>query len=167
MSVVHKVHTRYEGGGDTPGNAYRKLIEQAVFAALKNEAVDMACVVSVLITDDEGIRKFNLDYRGIDKATDVLSFPMQEFSQPGWENMGAPETDIDTGEVPLGDIIISTEAVQRQAGEYGNTFEQETAYLIIHSTLHLLGYDHADECSEKIMSGKNRQIMKEMVLDEK
>ena len=75
----------------------------------------MPCVVSVLITDDEGIRDFNYEYRGIDKATDVLSFPMQEFQQAGWGGISNPEFDENTRALTLGDIIISLETVKRHA----------------------------------------------------
>jgi len=126
---------------------------------LSYEHVDVPCVVSVLITDDEGIRAYNYEYRGIDKATDVLSFPMQEFRYAGWKGISNPEFDESTGELTLGDIVISMETVKRQAKEYGNTIEHETVYMIVHSTLHLLGYDHADKRSEKIMHDKSKSII--------
>jgi len=146
------------------GNVHGGLIEQAVRKTLHSEAVDMLCVVSVMVTDDEGIRKYNNEYRDIDSATDVLSFPMQTFLQSGWGGINNTEIDEETGELPLGDIILSSESVKRQAIEYGNTTEYETAYLIIHSTLHLLGYDHDNEANERLMHDKNKGIIQEMGL---
>ena len=106
-------------------------------------------VVDITVTDDEGIREYNREYRDIDKATDVLSFPMGDFYQ------GVPQTppgrmmDPDTGLLPLGDMIISAERARAQAKEFGHSFARECAYLTVHSMLHLLGYDHVDEGVEK------------------
>ena len=137
----------------------KRLIRRTVRAALKYEQVNLPCVVSVLITDDEGIRDYNYEYRGLDEATDVLSFPMQTYRKAGWEGIYDAEFDESTGELLLGDIVISVETVKRHAVEYGKTIEHETAYMLAHSTLHLLGYDHTDENSEKIMHDKSEEIM--------
>ena len=142
-----------------------EVIKQAVLATLWSEAVDVQCVVSVMVTDDEGFRGYNKKYRGIDKATDVLSFPMQVFDHSGWSGIVSLEIDEDTGKLPLGDIIISSESVRRQAEEYGNTVEYETAYLIIHSALHLLAYDHDNDSNEQAMHNRTKQILKEAVND--
>ena len=136
------------------------LIKHCVRVALRCENVDIPCEVSVLITDDRGISEINRDFRGIDKSTDVLSFPMQEFSPPGW---APPEYDAihpATGLVPLGDIVLSAEHVDKQARDNYQTREHETAYLTIHSVLHLLGYDHIDEAEEKkLMRAREKEIM--------
>ena len=160
-TIKHKVYTRYNGE-KAPGSSCRRLIKRAVLAVLQSEEVDMPCVVSVLITDDKGIRKYNRNYRGINKATDVLSFPMQIFMQAGWSGRGDMEPDHDTGRLPLGDIVISMETVNKQAIICGNTVRQETAYLIIHSALHLLGYDHDNKSNEKKMKKRNRLIMRDI-----
>jgi len=160
--IKHKINIKRDRTGCNVCGKYKRLIKRAVRIALRNEAVDKLCVVNVLITDDEGIREYNHKYREIDKATDVLSFPMQNFINAGWEGLNEPEFDEDTGDLPLGDIIISAETSKRQANKYGNTVEYETTYLIIHSTLHLLGYDHGDESSEKDMHEKSKQIMQKM-----
>jgi len=157
---MHKIHVVYRG--DESEVACEDLLSKAVIATLQNEGVDMPCVVSVLVTDDDGIRVYNRDHRNIDKATDVLSFPMQEFVHSGWSGLSSAQIDEDTGDLPLGDMIISTQSVQRQAEEYGNSIEYETAYLTIHSTLHLLGYEHGTEISESIMHEKNKSIINEM-----
>jgi len=159
--IKHKITTRHSGG-ETPERIYRSLIRQAVLMTLQSEEVDELCVVNVLITNDEGIQKYNLEFRNIDHATDVLSFPMQTFKRPGWRGISSAELDEDTKELPLGDIIISTESIKNQAIEYENTIEYETTYMLIHSTLHLLGYDHDTESSERTMHNKKKLIMREM-----
>ena len=113
----------------------KMLVRAAALSTLVYEDMRGVCEVSVTFTDDEGIRALNLQYRGIDKATDVLSFPL---------------TDYESGEEPpadepcsmLGDIVISLERAAAQAEEFGHSFEREVAFLCVHSMLHLLGYDH-------------------------
>jgi len=89
---------------------------------------------------------------------------MQEYYKTGWNGITNFEIDKDTGDLPLGDIVISSESVKRQAEEYGNTIEYETAYLIIHSTLHLLGYDHDNDINETIMHEKSKEIIQSILL---
>jgi probable rRNA maturation factor len=102
--------------------------------------------VSLLITDNEDIHQINLEHRGIDRATDVLSFPMVEYQTPGdfsqLEENGMDCFDPDSGELMLGDIVISGDKVLEQAEEYGHSVLREYAFLITHSMLHLMGYDH-------------------------
>ena len=118
-------------------------LEEAVNAALDAEGVDVPCVVEVCLTDDEAIHQTNLEMRGVDRPTDVLSFPMFEL-QPG-EKPRAEWADPDTDRVLLGDMMISLERARAQAEEYGHSLEREICYLAVHSVLHLLGYDHLDE----------------------
>ena len=118
-------------------------LEEAVNAALDAEGVDVPCVVEVCLTDDEAIHQTNLEMRGVDRPTDVLSFPMFEL-QPG-EKPRAEWADPDTDKVLLGDMMISLERARAQAAEYGHSLEREVCYLAVHSVLHLLGYDHLDE----------------------
>ena len=127
---------------ETPA-AVEEQIRRAVLAALEGEEVDVPCVVEVCVTDDGGIRQTNLDTRGVDRPTDVLSFPMFELS-PG-EKPQADWADPDTDKVLLGDMMISLERANAQAAEFGHSPEREVCYLAVHSTLHLLGYDHLDE----------------------
>ena len=159
--IKHKLHTRHSGG-KAPDNSYRRLIKQAINATLQSESVDIPCVVSVLITDDTGIRRYNRNYRNLDKATDVLSFPMQTFIHAGWNGRGDLELDDDTGRLPLGDIVISAETVNKQAETYGNTIELETAFMIIHSTLHLLGYDHDNKSNTEKMKSRSELILRDI-----
>ena len=127
---------------ETPA-AVEEQIRRAVLAALEGEEVDVPCVVEVCVTDDGGIRQTNLDTRGVDRPTDVLSFPMFELS-PG-EKPQAEWADPDTDKVLLGDMMISLERAEAQAKEFGHSPEREVCYLAVHSVLHLLGYDHLDE----------------------
>ena len=119
------------------------LLRRVISAALEAEGMDLPCEINVLLTDDEGIHQVNLDMRGVDRPTDVLSFPMFDLS-PG-EKPGEEHEDPDTGPVPLGDMCISLERAAAQAEEYGHSVERELSYLAVHSVLHLLGYDHMDE----------------------
>ena len=134
---------------DVPGmNDSRKaFIRKVIRTALAAEGMELACEIDVSITDDEGIHAINLDMRDVDKATDVLSFPVFDLV-PG-ELPDEEDADPGTGLIPLGDMVISMEHVAAQAEEYGHSRKRELAYLVIHSVLHLLGYDHLDEGPQK------------------
>ena len=137
-----------------------KLIRLAAKAAYARFDYPFDGQVTVTITDDEGIRKYNNEFRQIDQAPDVLSFPLNDFyrSVPG-EDMTELMDPI-TCEVPLGDMIISVERAREQAKEYGHGMARECAYLTVHSMLHLLGYDHVDEAEEKAaMREKEEEIL--------
>lgn len=137
----------------------RALVLRAVRAALKAQGVDVPCEISVMFTDDEGIREINREFRGIDAATDVLSFPMNELS-PGAFDADACERDPETGAVLLGDMAISLERCAAQGEEFGHGFGREVMYLTVHSVLHLLGYDHVDEGEMKrAMRAREEAIM--------
>lgn len=140
-------------------NEARRLIQRAIRAALREEKVPDDCEVSVLLTDNEGIHELNRGYRGVDRPTDVLSFPANELS-PGEFDAALCEEDAETGRLFLGDMAISLEKCEAQAAEYGHSFERELMYLTVHSTLHLLGYDHVDEGEMKRqMRGREDVIM--------
>lgn len=121
------------------------IIQKCVEATLKAEHVEVPSEINVFVTNDKGIRAINSASRNIDKATDVLSFPMFQLTPgelPGdWEEYLDPETDL----CPLGDMAISLERAIAQAKEFGHSTRREIGYLTIHSMLHLLGYDHLDE----------------------
>ena len=123
------------------------LIRKVLRTALAAEGMTLPCEVDVLLTDDAGIHAVNLDMRGVDRPTDVLSFP--EFDLKPGEHPGREDADPGTGLIPLGDMVISLERVAAQAREYGHSRRRELAYLVTHSVLHLLGYDHQDEGEEK------------------
>lgn len=134
----------------------RALIRRSVKAALDFEGFDTDCEVSVTFTDNEGIHALNNEYRGIDRPTDVLSFPMYE----------REELQEAEGEIALGDVVLSLERAAEQAEEYGHSFERETAFLTVHSTLHLLGYDHeTGEAEERDMFARQDEIMKILGLE--
>ena len=120
-------------------------IRKCIQETLKAEGVNTRCEINVLVTDDAGIRVINRESRNLDKATDVLSFPMFQLTAGNppedWEEYRDP----DTGLVPLGDMCISLERAVAQAQEFGHSVRREVGYLTIHSMLHLLGYDHLDE----------------------
>ncbi len=123
--------------------AVEEQIRRSILAALEDEGVDVPCIIAVIVTNDEVIRETNLENRGIDQPTDVLSFPSFPLS-PG-EKPRADQADPGTVKVYLGDMMISLERAYGQAEEYGHRPEREVCYLAVHSVLHLLGYDHLDE----------------------
>jgi len=135
------------------------LIKFCIRNSLRLEEVDIPCEISVLITDDAGIREMNRIYRGVDQPTDVLSFPMLEFSSPGWSYVGVYTPDPDTELLPLGEIAISAQRVIEQSRRFGQSREKETAYLVVHSVLHLLGYDHIDEAEGKKMMREREKFI--------
>ena len=151
---------------DVPGvdDGLRSFLRRVIRTALDAEAVEMPCEVNVLITNDAGIRQINLDMRGVDAPTDVLSFPM--FSLAPGDKPARQDAAPATGLVPLGDMCISLERARAQAKEYGHANRRELAYLAVHSVLHLLGYDHLDEGPEKArMRAREECIMKELGLE--
>jgi probable rRNA maturation factor len=134
-------------------------IKKAVNMALAAERIDEPCIISVVLTDDEGIHEINREFRGVDRATDVLSFPMNELI-PGEFSAEDCERDMDTGAVLLGDMMISLPRCEAQGEEFGHGFEREIMYLTVHSVLHLLGYDHVDEGEMKRqMRAREKAIM--------
>lgn len=134
------------------------LIRRTIRTALAAEGMTLPCEVDVLLTDDEGIHRINLDMRNVDRPTDVLSFP--EFDLTPEELPAAEDADPGTGLIPLGDMVLSMERVAAQAEEYGHSRQRELAYLVTHSVLHLLGYDHLDEGEMKQqMRGREEAIM--------
>mgnify|MGYP001142555654 FL=1 len=132
--------------------AYEALLRRVIPAALAAEGVEFPCEVDILFTDDTGIQEINREQRGVDKPTDVLSFPMFELTPGVVPTMQDVEADPETGLVPLGDMVLSVERAQAQGEEYGHGSERELAYLAVHSILHLLGYDHLDEGPMKASS---------------
>lgn len=137
----------------------RSLINRVVKATLENENFKKDAEVSVSFVDNETIHKLNLEYRGKDKPTDVLSFPMTDGDEE------EDDIDLSTGAVMLGDIIISAEKAMEQANEYGHGIEREICFLTVHSTLHLLGYDHeTSEDDEKYMNQTQESILQKIGL---
>ena len=147
--------------GKTVTYGLKHLVRRAVVSTLAYEGFSNPCQVSVTFTDNEGIRKLNETYRGIDRETDVLSFPLTDYE-------GGEEPPMDEPEVSLGDIVLSLEKAETQAAEYGHSFEREAAFLCVHSMLHLLGYDHVNgEEEEREMRQKQTEILEQMGLSVK
>lgn len=125
------------------------IIKKCIKKTLMAEGVPVPCEINVLVTDDVEIRLINKTSREIDRATDVLSFPMFPFTAGQLPQDWSAYIDPETGMCPLGDMAISLERAIAQADEYGHSIRREVGYLTIHSMLHLLGYDHLDEGPEK------------------
>ena len=142
---------------------WKEVFETVAEAVLEQEGCPYESQISLMITDNEGIREFNRDNRGIDKETDVLSFPNIDFVQPSdFELVEEDEADYfdpETGELILGDIIISAEKVKQQAAEYGHSEKREYAFLVAHSMSHLCGYDHMEEEEEVVMNEKQELLL--------
>ena len=136
----------------------KMLIRRAIAETLVYEQYQNDVEVSVTFTDDEGIRKLNSQYRQIDAPTDVLSFPLFDYEN----NCGEPP--IDEMENMLGDIVLNLNRAKQQAEEYGHSLERETAFLTVHSMLHLLGYDHEVTDEEEEMRSRQRAIMAQLGL---
>ncbi|MBP3448253.1 MAG: rRNA maturation RNase YbeY [Clostridia bacterium] len=117
-------------------------------------------LLTVTVTDNENIREVNREQRGIDKPTDVLSFPMLFFKAPEVpEEITELDYDPETHQVMLGDLLISHEKIEEQAKEYGHTLERELCYLTLHGILHLFGYDHMVEGDKKLMRKREEEIL--------
>ena len=156
--MKHDIYCRRDTAGMGENNA-AALVRRAICAALDAEGVTDRCLVSVLFTDEAGIRALNRKFRGIDRATDVLSFPANELT-PGAFDTASCERDPETGDVLLGDMAISIPRCQAQGQEFGHGFAREVQYLAVHSALHLLGYDHMDEGPmKKRMRAREKKIM--------
>ncbi|MCM1056164.1 MAG: rRNA maturation RNase YbeY [Firmicutes bacterium] len=135
-------------------------------AVLEEEQCPYEAQVTLVITDNEGIREMNRESRGIDRETDVLSFPNVDFEQEGFfridEDREADYFDPDTGELILGDIMISADKVRQQALEYGHSLRREFAFLVAHSMFHLCGYDHVEEQAAERMEKKQEKVLEQL-----
>lgn len=156
--MKHTIYTRNDQKKEPITPAARALVRRAVCAALAYEAFAYPAEVSVTFVDDEAIRELNRDYRGKDKPTDVLSFPLYDGEDDILPSPLPSEEDGDEADEPvaLGDIVISAERARAQSVEYGHSFERELAFLAVHSTLHLLGYDH-ERSEEEDADQRRRQ----------
>ena len=134
---------------------YVQAIEKVINKCFEIEKLENKKIyVSIILTNDEEIKKINNEYRKIDKATDVLSFPMFEKTEvEKIQNSNSKIKDV------LGDIIISIPKVKKQAKEYGHSFERELAYMVVHGFYHLMGYDHIEEKDKKEMRPKEENVL--------
>ena len=144
---------------------FEDIIRDVAEGALEYVGCPYEVELYVLLTDNEGIRAINLDTRGIDMPTDVLSFPMGDFETPGdfgpLEETPEEYFNPDSGELMLGDIVISVDKVKEQAKEYGHSERRELAFLVAHSILHLSGYDHMEEEERTRMEDMQREILEQ------
>lgn len=141
----------------------KEILDKVMGQVLSTEDCPYEAQVNLLITDEEGIRQFNREYRQVDAPTDVLSFPMLSFEQEG--DFSAAEQNLadcfdpESGELLLGDIIISASRIMEQAEKYGHSVKREFAFLVAHSMLHLCGYDHMEDEQAKVMESKQEHIL--------
>lgn len=143
---------------------YEKVLQKVILEAIKQEKCPYECEVNITFTDNDGIREINREFRELDVPTDVLSFPMADYPTPAdfsylKNENAAMYFNLETGELLLGDIIISIERAREQAKEYGHSVKREICFLAAHSMLHLMGYDHIDEQERLIMEQKQEQIL--------
>lgn len=147
---------------------YSTLIEQTIVGTLDYIGCPYEAEVNVLLTDNASIQEINRENREIDAPTDVLSFPIVEYDVPGaFDTLEDEQPEVfhpDTGELMLGDIVISVERVLSQAEEFGHSPERELGFLTAHSVLHLCGFDHMDEEERVVMEEKQREIMDSLKL---
>lgn len=142
--------------------SWTELAAKAQEVVLEYVECPFECEVNIYITDDDEIQQINKEQRDMDKATDVLSFPMVEWPHIcdfGWVENEIYNFHPDSGELMLGDVIISYETLRKQAKEYGHDLEREYAFLLVHSLLHLLGHDHMEENERIVMEDEQRRIM--------
>lgn len=141
-----------------------KELEHTIEFALKEEEVNIPFEISLLFVDNDEIREINNETRNIDKETDVLSFPMLDYPKDRvfkdvYKNYEFDETYMDGEELVLGDIVLSLEKALEQSNEYNHSFKREASYLVVHSVLHLLGYDHMEEDEKKVMRKREEDIL--------
>ncbi len=160
MSVIIEKETDFTADFDVDD-----IVCQVAEGCLEYENCPYEASVSVLFTDNEGIKELNSQYRNIDRATDVLSFPMVEYEKPGDFSILENDESIcecfepDTGELLLGDIVISVERAKEQSQEYGHSLKREIAFLVAHSMFHLFGYDHMEEEEREEMERRQREVL--------
>lgn len=148
-------------------NEMEELLNNVVSFTLKEECVEVEFEVSVILIDNEEIKKINSEFRNINRETDVLSFPMLEYPagkvfKEVYKVEQYNESNLDEGHLILGDMALSLEKVMEQSKEYGHSFNRELAYLTVHSMLHLLGYDHMEEGEKNVMRSREEYILEKL-----
>ena len=159
MTLIFENEGNYELGFDP-----KALAHQVIDQVLDMEQCPYEAEAELILTDPENIRRMNREFRGIDRETDVLSFPMTEYPAPAFFDFLETEAgddcfNPDTGELLLGDIVISVPRAEAQAEEYGHSLRREYAFLIAHSMLHLLGYDHMSPEKAAVMEQKQEAAL--------
>lgn len=151
-------------------NADEKLVDllkNVIEFTLKEEEVDVDCEVSLLFVDNDEIREINNETRNIDRETDVLSFPMLDYEDKKvfkemYKGYKFSQSDFDGNELVLGDIVLSLEKALEQSREFNHSFERESSYLVVHSVLHLLGYDHMEDEDKVVMRKREEEILNKL-----
>lgn len=147
---------------------FQVFFEEIIKAALMHLGIKEPVEISLVLVDNAEIQQLNRDYRGLDQPTDVLSFPMLEldpFDSLTFHQDISRFIDLETGEVILGDIVISVETAAEQAHEFGHSIKRELGFLMVHGILHLLGYDHEESAAvEKTMEQLQETILNELCL---
>lgn len=140
-----------------------ELIRQVALAVLDTEGCPYECCINVLVTNNQGIRSYNAQYRKIDHETDVLSFPNLDYDSPADftipQEKEADYFDPESKELVLGDIILSKDRIYEQAENYGHSTRRELAFLVAHSMLHLCGYDHMEQEEAAVMENKQEAVL--------
>ena len=148
--------------------SYEEVLTQVVNEAVSYEKCPYVCEVNITLTDNQGIRTINQEFRGLDIPTDVLSFPMVDYEMAGdFSHLDTLEAqnmyfNLESWEQLLGDIVISVERAKEQAKEYGHSLKREMAFLTAHSMLHLMGYDHMEEDERIVMEKKQEEILQNL-----
>lgn len=144
----------------------KEILDMVMEKVLRQEKCPYEAQVNLLVTDNEGIREYNRRYREVDASTDVLSFPMISYeTEAGFsvaEEQEADCFDPESGELLLGDIIISADKVKEQAKKFGHSEKREFAFLVAHSMLHLCGYDHMEKEEAQVMESRQEQVLEEL-----
>ncbi|MFW2491397.1 rRNA maturation RNase YbeY [Clostridium chromiireducens] len=142
-------------------------LKKVIEFTLKEEEVNIECEISLVFVDNDEIKQINNDTRRINKETDVLSFPMLEYEEQKvfkemYKDYKFSQSDFDGDELVLGDVVLSLEKALEQSKEFNHSFEREASYLVVHSILHLLGYDHMEDDEKKIMRSREEEILNKL-----
>ena len=137
---------------------YKEIAEKVINECFSEEKLDKFNVyINIIFTTPEEIKQINTEYRNIEKSTDVLSFPMfEKYELEDFQMLDKPIPQV------LGDIVVSINQVEKQAIEYGHSFERELSYMIVHGFYHIIGYDHIEEADKLIMRQKEENILKKL-----
>ena len=161
IKLKHKISIRQQN--TFASIRLRHHLKECISTALEIQKVRVPCEINVLLTNNEGIRNINKEFRDIDRETDVLSFPMFQLTPGEFPQDCSVMLDPGSGRLPLGDMCLSLEKAQNQAKEYGHSFLRESGYLTVHSVLHLLGYDHMDEGIQKEAMRRQEELILEQI----
>lgn len=161
------IHIEYEAR-KTLDFDYKEIIHRVVLGCLEYEECPYEAEISILLTDDDEIKEINNQFRGLDAPTDVLSFPSIEYDTAGdfsvLEDAGDEYFNPETGDLLLGDIVISVDRAISQAQEYGHSIIREVAFLLAHSMFHLMGYDHMTDEERIIMEEKQKAVLDQLMI---